>query len=334
LTSYFCRTGDPNRAIEMGQRAISLVEPLGDISLHVTSNYHLANAYHSSGDYVRAIDYFKRNVDSLGGKLAYERFGQPGLSSVLARTWMAWCLAERGNFADGLIQAEEGVPLAEKANDPFSLATAHFGVGTVCLRKGDLDRAVTRLERCLEISDIGIFRLWGPWVASNLGIAHALIGNADKGLSLLQQAIDQAANMGLVSFKPLWIAWLGQANLLAGRIDNALPLAGQALDLSRKHKERGSEAWALRLLGDIHSHPDAIDAEKADENYRQALALAEELGMRPLIAHCRKGLGALYGRTGQEDKARTELTAAMDMYREMEMTFFLEQAEAAMAEAG
>ncbi len=42
-------------------------------------------------------------------------------------------------------------------------------------------------------------------------------------------------------------------------------------------------------------------------------------------------LGALYGRTGREEKGREELTAAMDMYREMEMTFFLNQAEKAMA---
>ncbi len=54
--------------------------------------------------------------------------------------------------------------------------------------------------------------------------------------------------------------------------------------------------------------------------------------MRPLVAHCRKGLGALYRRTGREEKGREELTAAMDMYREMEMTFWLEKAEAALAE--
>jgi hypothetical protein len=89
--------------------------------------------------------------------------------------------------------------------------------------------------------------------------------------------------------------------------------------------------WALRLIGETHSHPDAFDAEKSEDHYRQALALSEELGMRPLIAHCRKGLGALYGRTGQEDKAREELTTAMDMYRDMEMTFWLEKAEEAMA---
>ena len=110
--------------------------------------------------------------------------------------------------------------------------------------------------------------------------------------------------------------------------------ATRALELSRERKERGNEAWSLRLLGEIHSHPDALDAEKAEDHYRGPLALAEELGMRPLQAHCRKGLGALYGRTGREEKGREELTAAMDIYRDMEMTFRLEKAEEAMAGVG
>ncbi len=54
--------------------------------------------------------------------------------------------------------------------------------------------------------------------------------------------------------------------------------------------------------------------------------------MRPLIAHCRKGLGVLYGRTGREEKGREEISAAMDMYHDMEMTFWLEKAEEALAE--
>jgi hypothetical protein len=60
------------------------------------------------------------------------------------------------------------------------------------------------------------------------------------------------------------------------------------------------------------------------------LALAEPRGMRPLIAHCYLGLGKLYGRTGQRDQAREHLATATTMYREMDMGFWLEQAEAEM----
>ena len=115
-------------------------------------------------------------------------------------------------------------------------------------------------------------------------------------------------------------------------MQEAAQLAGQALDLARAHKERGHEAWALRLLGEIAAHQAPPEIEPAAHHYRQALALAEELGMRPLVAHCHLGLGTLYAKTGQREQARAELSTAIEMYRAMEMTCWLLQAEVALAQ--
>jgi tetratricopeptide (TPR) repeat protein len=125
---------------------------------------------------------------------------------------------------------------------------------------------------------------------------------------------------------------LGEAHLLAGRLEEAQALAEQALALTREHHERGHQAYALRLLGDIAAHRAPLDVDQAATHYRQALALAEELGMRPLQAHCYHGLGTLYATLGQREQARTALTTAIAMYRAMEMTFWLPQAEATLAQ--
>jgi tetratricopeptide (TPR) repeat protein len=126
---------------------------------------------------------------------------------------------------------------------------------------------------------------------------------------------------------------LGEAYLLAGRWDEAMRLAARALDLSRAHKERGHEAWSLRLLGKVyaHQHPPAV--EQAEASYRQALALAAELAMAPLQAHSHLGLGRLYARSGRLEEACAELSAAVDLFRAMEMTRWLPQAETALAQA-
>src|SRR5262249_48975518 len=129
---------------------------------------------------------------------------------------------------------------------------------------------------------------------------------------------------------PLLLAHLGEAHLLSGRRDHATAVAERALDLARRQKERGNEAWVLRLLGEIAAQADPPDVKSAEEHYRQALALADELGMRPLVAHCHLGLGTLYRRTGDPSKAQEHLTTARTMYREMGMTFWLEKAEAAL----
>jgi tetratricopeptide (TPR) repeat protein len=136
--------------------------------------------------------------------------------------------------------------------------------------------------------------------------------------------------MRLVAHQSIRGAYLSEAYLLAGRIDDAIHFAERALDLSRNHKERGHRAWALRLLGEIASRSDPPDVETAGGHYRQALALADELGMRPLLAHCHRGLGMLYAKMRQREQAHAELSTAIDLYRAMDMTFWLPQTEAAL----
>jgi tetratricopeptide (TPR) repeat protein len=127
---------------------------------------------------------------------------------------------------------------------------------------------------------------------------------------------------------------LGEAHLLAGRLEDTHALAERALALTREHQERGHQAYALRLLGDVAMYREPPQIDQAEAHYSQALALAEELGMRPLQAHCHRGLGTLYRQTGQPEQALAELSTAIEMYRDMEMTFWLPETEAALAVVG
>jgi tetratricopeptide (TPR) repeat protein len=127
-------------------------------------------------------------------------------------------------------------------------------------------------------------------------------------------------------------AWLSEVCRLAGRGEEAWQHARQALDLARQQKVRGDEALALHQLGVVQAHADPPDAAQAEAHYQQALALADELGMRPLVAHCHRGLGMLYLTIDRGEQARTALAAAMAFYRAMDMTFWLHQVEAALAQ--
>jgi len=118
---------------------------------------------------------------------------------------------------------------------------------------------------------------------------------------------------------------LGEAYVLAGRLADARELAGRALTFARQGGQRPYQAWALRLLGEVAARSDS--PQHAEGYFRDARALAEELGMRPLVAHCHLGLGRLHRRTGQRQETHRHLTTAALMYREMGMPFWLEQAE-------
>jgi tetratricopeptide (TPR) repeat protein len=172
-----------------------------------------------------------------------------------------------------------------------------------------------------------------PQAAASLGTAYALAGRTAEALSLLEQAVAQAVAMRYLFEHALRVVWLGEAYLRAGRLAEAGTQAQRALEFARAHQERGHEAYALQLLGEIAAQRMPPGVEQAAAHYRQALALAEALGMRPLQAHCHRGLGMLSHQMGRTQQAHTALSTAIDMYRAMEMTFWLPQAEVALAQA-
>jgi len=152
---------------------------------------------------------------------------------------------------------------------------------------------------------------------------------------LLTDVIESAATMSAMGVsRAMQLGWLSEAYLLEERLDEALAHVQEALSLARRHGERNHEAWCLRLLGQIVSHRDPFDFEQADSYFREALALADTLGARPLAAHCHLSLGELLQRTGRQAPAREHLRTATRMYREMDMRTWLARAEVGLRESG
>jgi hypothetical protein len=169
-------------------------------------------------------------------------------------------------------------------------------------------------------------------MAAALGAAYTLAGRLADAVPLLTQAREQSAATGRAHQETLCSLPLGEAQLLAGHLEAVHALAERVLALAREPQERGHEAYALRLLGDIAARREPPDSKQAEAHYQHALALAEELGMRPLQAHCHHGLGTLYRQTSHDALARAALSTAIALYRAMDMTFWLPAAEAALTQ--
>jgi tetratricopeptide (TPR) repeat protein len=331
LGFHFSVMGEYDRAIAACQRALALATISGAFDVQADTQARLGQVYYNGGDFQQALDGGRRAMVLLTDDLSYAHFGPGTPPAVSARCWVAGCLAELGGFAEGKGVGEEAVRMAETTERPFSIATALLYVGFCARRQGALHQAISTLERGLALCQTtNIPRLF-PMAASYLSAAYALAGRAAEAYPLLDQTLERVAPGSRVLFHELVLTELSEALLLVGRVEDASAVVGRLLELSHTHPGRGYQAHACRLLGEVARHREPPDIDQAATHYRQALALAKELGMRPLQAHCHLGLGTLYARTGQQ-QAQAELSAAIDLYRAMDMTFWLPQAEMALVQ--
>ncbi len=328
MAHYFRVTGDLSEARKAAQAAEAIAEALDDLPLRVGANFYLGWAQNGLGDYAAAEGFLRKVIALLDGERSRERCGLTGFPAVMARWVLANSLAERGQFDEGLAHGKEGIRIAEALDHAYSLVLAYWARGNVHLLKGEFTEARPLYERALDVCREYNIAVLVPLTSAYLGATYTRAGSLAEGISLLDQALKTLESMGLRGLFPLFSAYLGEANLRAGRPADAVEMAGRALGFAREGGWRGYEAYTVGLLGEIASHPDPPDAEAAEGHYREALALAEELGMRPLVAHCHLGLGTLYGRIGKRQESQEHLSTATAMFREMDMRFWLEKAEA------
>jgi len=250
---------------------------------------------------------------------------------IQSRAWLARTLSALGAFAEGKSHGEEALRLASTEGRGDAPMIAHGCLGELYLVKGDLERAIRVLEQGLALCRASGYRDWLRSIMADLGYAYVLQGRIVEGRTLMEEGISENIHTGARQ-RPRMVAWLSEICRLTGRGEEAWQHAHQALHLAQQQKDRGDEGLALHQLGVAYAHAAPPDAEQATAHYQQALALAEALGMRPLQAHCHLGLGTLYAEIGQREQAHAALATAIELYRAMDMTFWLPQAEAALAQ--
>jgi tetratricopeptide (TPR) repeat protein len=228
------------------------------------------------------------------GRPESERLGFVGLASVLMNTWLSFSLNELGQFPEAQARAEEALLIATTADQPFSLMAAHLALGILGLRHGSFARAAAAFRSVVEFGRTWDMRTSWPGGDAGLACALALQGECEEATCLLAETTMTIDGTRVGFNLAQRINWEGEAARWCGRPQDAERLGQEGLRFARARKERGDEAWALRLLGDLASDLEPPDLSAAEGHYHDALALADALGMRPLVAHCHRGLGVLY----------------------------------------
>ena len=326
MTSSNCQRGELDEAFIKGTRALTIAERIGDSTLRNLVVTNLAMLHYYRSEFERVVELAATDSGSISDDPRYAS-RLPGPISV--HCWRIRSLAELGRFAEAASHTREMLRLAEPTSGAYVVGMAHLTAGWRLLAKGDWILARPLIERGTEEYRKGDIFLALPHAVASSARLLAQLGETSEALSLRQEGeklLEHRIAGGTIDQAGMDYHWLGRAAFLLGRFDEARRLAACSLQYSPSHP--GFAAHALHLLGDIATHPDQLHDEEGEAHYRKALALAEPRGMRPVIAHCHSGLSKLYQRTGERDQAREHLATATSMYREMDMGFYLAQAEA------
>ena len=330
MTAHWNLAGNSERAIVSAKEALDHTRAPENIDLHIVAHYFLGVAHHNLGQYECAVEVLGLALPLIGNR-KFELFGTTGSVYVICRVWLARALAQLGRFTEAAPYADDAIRAAEESSHPYSIAYAYYGAGILFLIKGDFDRSIAMLERGLAVCDAAEIPAQRPLVASCLGAAYAFVGRLDEAHRLLESAVEHTASMRRLAGQAIRVAWLSGAYMLAGRTDEAEALTTRGLELAAESKDRGSQAWLLAILADLSSRRSPLNVEQVKADYGIALALAREIKMRPLQAHCHLGIGNLYAQVEKDAEARDELLGAVDLYKAMSMPYWLSKAEAALA---
>jgi class 3 adenylate cyclase/tetratricopeptide (TPR) repeat protein len=321
--------GQRDEAVAAGNRALAIARRLGELEVRIHTTSILEQVHLFRGEYERVVELATDNLAALPGDRVFEYLGARVPAFFPDHCYLTQSLAQLGRFAAAAKHEAEAIRLAGLTPLAFAVAYAHFCAAILHILQGNWVKARSPIERCIAAVRTGnVVSLLAQAVANSAWVL-AQLDESREALNRIRECeplLDRTTATGPVGLFGGSYYFLGRACLQLGRLDEARRMGDRAIEFSPE-----SSGHPPLLLGDIATHPDRFDAESGEAYYRKALALAEPGGMRPLIAHCHLGLGKLYRRTGRHEQAREHLTTATTMYREMDMRFYLEQAETEMA---
>jgi tetratricopeptide (TPR) repeat protein len=329
--------GRTQEALPFAMRGLSIAQSLDDPLLRVSSQFFAGQAHLRVGALRAAIEYFDYDVGLSTEKLIELAVGQPtgrtldarsALSSHLfAKLECSSAYADLGAFDAAMQRAEQALRIAQCVGLMYFRAQGEMVPGLVHVYRGDTSEAIPFLERSLQLGEDA--DLPGAIIHATYGLGHAynLTQRPHEAVPILQRGWALAESGGFVHYGAICLMHLADAYSLIGQAPAARETIDRALTVARDGGFRAREAWALHIQGQILGRASDVDKTPTKQAHQAALALADELGMRPLIAHCHFGLAKLHAKSGEREEAREHLATAATMYREMGMQFWLAQAE-------
>jgi tetratricopeptide (TPR) repeat protein len=316
-------TSRPDEALAVGERALELARALGDPDLVLLVGSELGALHYVQWNVDRAAALLEETARELEGRPPelVSRHG-PRIHGLLATV-----CGGRSRFDEAIAHGERALAMAEAAGRPEWVAFALYCLAFACQRRGEQARAISLSERCLALAREHEIASAVQWAAATLGDAKAALGRGAEAVAVVEEAVSVAA--ATQSAEPSTRVALARVYLSCGRLDDSARELERSLAESRRLGKRGVEATAIHLGADLAAVRGRSALAQANAGYERAMALADRLEIRHLVAHCHRGLAEVAARQGERNRAAQHRTMAEALYRELGMTFWVEHMEAA-----
>jgi class 3 adenylate cyclase/tetratricopeptide (TPR) repeat protein len=322
ITNCLILQGRYQEGIATGQRALAIAGELNDIPLRIATTMYCARARLNLGENRAAVELLQQVLHAMDTVQGDDFIGLTVLPAAFTFSQLALGLAELGEFGAADTYAREAVGRAGASGQSDSIVWAEWGLGSVALLEGRAEAAVGVFERVLALCRSHDLQVYLPRVMAGLGCALARSGRVAEGLPLLEQAVSLDAASERRTSATLVLRTLAEGYVLAGQWEAANRTAQEAVERARSRSERGAEAYALWVValartslgGDIGAAASALTV---------ATAIAEELGLKPLAAHCELARAELYALQGDQTRARQQREQARRLLEQLQIGTWL-----------
>jgi tetratricopeptide (TPR) repeat protein len=292
VSSYLARDialrGTAEEALIASRRALALAEKTGDEDLRLATHSYVGQALCALGEYRQSADVMRGLLGEIASRDLSRRYGMPLPGQVMFRCWLIWALSPLGPSTEIERAMADLRRTAATVDQPLSLTVARYSCGFSLVNQGLVGEAVADLEEALALCRRWELSAWFRRIASCLGYAYACVSRIEEGLALLEDVIQRSRSRGVMPGHSLEVCWLAEAQLNANLLEDAEGNARSAISLARQCRERGNEARALSLLGEIELRVAPADEAAVEETIRAAFDHAVSMGMQPVIAKCQR----------------------------------------------
>ncbi len=289
LTAHYWQAGEHAKAIKLGERGIGLAEEAGDFSVRVTTMQHLGLPLMACGRFKRQIAIHREVAGLLTGEQAYQRHGMAGYPAAITRGFLAWGLAEVGEFEEAFKWAREGVAIAQQVDSAMSRVWVTDYLALTHLLRGEAEQALKLMQPNFELCRDAEVRLLFSLTAGILGYALTQNDRVTEALDMFEQAVEPNRLQHHPEGSGYPFVWYALAERDTGRAGRGLAQVHRAIEIAARQGERSHQAWALFARGEIEAMSDGLSGQ-SQVSYREAEEISEQCEMRTLAGYCRARL--------------------------------------------